>query len=104
MRTILVSIRWWRWYAIKGLSVTFGLVVDAPWARGAYVAPVVFGLRVHQRVAVDLRGGGEHKACTPGAGKSEGVVGAQRTGLEYLYGDAPEVGWARGGGEMVDLV
>src|ERR687897_2118561 len=52
----------------QGLGITFGLIVDAPWARGAYVAPVVFALRVHEWVAVDLRGGSEHKAGPLGAG------------------------------------
>src|SRR5215208_684370 len=88
----------------QGLGVTLGLVVDAPWTRGAYVAPVVLMLRVHERVAVDLRGGGEHKAGPPGAGKSKAVVGTKRAGLKYLNRDAPEVGRARGGGEMVDLI
>jgi hypothetical protein len=31
-------------------------------------------------------------------------VGTQCASLEYLYRDAPEVGWAGGGGEMVDLL
>jgi hypothetical protein len=61
-------------------------------------------LRMHEQVAVDLRGGGEHKAGAPGAGKSKAVVGTKRAGLEYLNRDAPEVGRARGGGEMVDLI
>src|SRR5215207_4499819 len=88
----------------QSLGVTLGLVVDAPHARCAYVAPVVFALRVYEGVAVDLRGGGEHEAGPPGAGKSEAVVSTKCAALEYLYGDAHEVGWARGGGEMVDLV
>src|SRR5215212_12182922 len=61
-------------------------------------------LRVYEGVAVDLRGGGEHKARPPGAGQPEGVVGTQCAGPEYLYGDASEIGRARGGGEMVDFV
>jgi hypothetical protein len=31
-------------------------------------------------------------------------MGAQRAGLENLYGNAPEVGRACSGGEMVDLI
>src|ERR671913_1228811 len=88
----------------QGLGVTLGLVVDTPWAGGAYVAPVFLVLGVHERVAVDLRGGGEHEAGPPGAGKSEAVVSTKCAALEYLYRDAHEVGWARGGGEMVDFV
>ena len=88
----------------QGLGVTFGLVVGAPRARGAHVAPVFLVLRVHERVAVDLRGGGEHEAGPPGSGQPEGVVGALGAGLEYLDGDAPEVGRARCGGEMEDLL
>jgi hypothetical protein len=65
----------------QGFGVTLGLVVDAPWARGAYVTPVFLVLGVHERVAVDLRGGGEHKAGPPGAGNSEAVVGTQSAGL-----------------------
>src|ERR687894_1406206 len=88
----------------QSFGVTLGLVVDAPHARCAYVAPVVFALRVYEGVAVDLRGRGEHEAGPPGAGKSEAVVSCQCAALEYLYRDTHEVGWARGGGEMIDLV
>src|ERR671910_1463121 len=88
----------------QSLGVTFGLVVDAPHACRAYVAPVVFALRVYEGVAIDLRGGGEHEAGPPGASESEAVVSTKCADLEYLYRDAHEVGWARGGGEMVEFV
>src|SRR5918999_1436620 len=88
----------------QSLGVTLGLVVDAPWARRAYVAPVVFALRVYEGVAIDLRGGGEHEAGPPGASESEAVVSTKCAALEYLYRDAHEVRWARGGGEMVEFV
>jgi hypothetical protein len=64
----------------QGFGVTLGFVIDAPHARGAYFAPVFFVLRVHERVAVDLRCGGQHRAAPPGAGQSEGVVGSLGAG------------------------
>src|SRR5215210_923656 len=88
----------------QGLGVALGLVVDAPYARGADVAAVVLVLGVDERVAVDLGGGGEHEAGAPLEREVQSVVGAYRAGLEYLDGDAPEVLRARGGGEVVDLL
>ncbi len=61
-------------------------------------------LRVHERVAVDFGGGGEHEAGPLGEREVEQVLGTQRAYLEDPYRDALEVGRARGRGKMIYLV
>ena len=75
----------------EGFGEAFGLVVDAPYARRADVAAVVFVLRVDKRIAVDLRGRGEQEAGAFGQRDLQGVVGASRARQEHLYRDALEV-------------
>ena len=55
----------------QGLGVPLGLVVDASRADRVHVAPVLLGLRVDLRVAVDLAGGGEQEAGPVGLGQPE---------------------------------
>jgi hypothetical protein len=43
------------------LGVAFGLIVDAPHPYRVDVAAVVLCLGMDQRVAIDLRRGGEHE-------------------------------------------
>ena len=45
-------------------SVSFRLVVAAANPDGVHVPPVRFRLRVHQRVAVDFAGAGQHELRT----------------------------------------
>ena len=58
------------------LGVALGLVVDAAGADRVHVAPVGLGLGVHLRVAVDLRGRGEHEPGPLLLRQAEHVVGA----------------------------
>ena len=66
------------------LGEALGLVVDAARPDRVDVAPVALGLRVDQRIAVDLRGRGEQEARPLGLGEPERVVGAERADLERL--------------------
>ena len=56
---------------------SFGLVVNAARSDGIDVAPVLFTLRPHQRIAIDFRSRSEQICCAFGFGQAEGVVGAQ---------------------------
>ena len=47
-----------------------------------------FGLRMHERVAVDFRGGGEQKPGALVLGQSQRLVGAQRTDLRVWMGSS----------------
>ena len=68
----------------QGLGVALGLVVDAARADRVDVAPVVLGLRVHQRVAVDLGRRGQQEAGALGLGEAERVVGAVGADLQRV--------------------
>ena len=86
------------------LGVALGFVVHAPRADRVDVAPVGLGLRVNERVAVDLRGRGEEETCTLGLGETEAIVRAESADLQDLDRDPLEIGWRRGAGEMHDGV
>jgi hypothetical protein len=64
-----------------GFHITLGFIVYATWANRVYIPPVFFGLRVYQRIAIDLTGGSHQD---PGAfifGKTQAIV---RTHGSYL--------------------
>jgi hypothetical protein len=82
------------------LGKALGLVVDAARADGVDVAPVALRLRVHLRVAVDLRGGGEEVARTLVLGQTQCVVGSQRADLERRDGMLQVVVGAGRGSEV----
>ena len=82
------------------LAEPLGLVVHAARADRIDVAPVVLALRVHQRVAVHLRGRREQEARALGLGHAERVVRAERADLQGLDGqlevvDRGEAGLAK---------
>jgi hypothetical protein len=69
----------------QGLGKPLGLVVHASRADRIDVAPVVLGLRVHGRVAVDLAGGGEDETGAVPVREAQRVLGsvaAHGQGLE----------------------
>ena len=86
------------------LGETFCLVVDAADADRVHVAPVRFGLRVHLRVAVGLRGAREQQARALRLGEAQRLVGAERADLQDLDRQALEVRRARRRGEVQDRV
>ena len=63
---------------------SLGFVVDTSWPDGVHISPVRLGLRMHERVAVDLRGRSHEELRTLGLGQSETVVGPQTSDLEGL--------------------
>ena len=78
-----------------GFGEALGFVVDAAGAHRIDVAPVVLALRVHEGIAVDLRGGGEEEAGAPGLGEAESAIGPERADLEGLDGIIEVVDRAR---------
>ena len=87
-----------------GLGKTLGFVVTAARADGVDVAPVFFGLRMHQRVAVNFRGGGDQEARVFVLGQAERLVRAQRADLQGLDRDLQVINRAGGRGEMPDVI
>ncbi len=86
------------------LGVALGLVVDAARADRVDVAPVVLGLGVDLRVAVDLAGRGEQEAGALELGDAEHVMGAVRADLERVQRQPQVVDRAGRRGEVVDEV
>ena len=78
------------------LRVPLAFVVDAARADGVDVPDVLLDLRMHQRIAVDLAGGGEDEAGAVPLGQLQAVLGAERSGPERL--DRQPVVGPRGGG------
>jgi len=68
------------------LGEALGFVVAAARANRVYVAPVVFGLRVDQGIAVHFRGRSQEKARPLVLGQPQGLVGAQRADFQGLDG------------------
>src|SRR5439155_1027557 len=64
----------------QGLGEALGLVVDRARPDRVDVAPVVLRLRVDERVAVDLGGGGQDESGALVPGQVQGVQGAQAAG------------------------
>ena len=83
-----------------GLGEALGLVVNAARADGVDVAPVGLMLRVYQRVAVNLGGGGYHKDGFLFLGEPQGFVGAQRADFQRGDGELQVIDGGGGAGEM----
>ena len=66
------------------------LVVARPRANGVDIAAVGLDLRVHLRVAVDLRGRGHQHPGPDPVREPEHVDGADRVGLDRLDRIVPE--------------
>ena len=88
----------------QGLGEALGLVVAAARADRIDVAPVFFGLGMHQRVAVDF---GSRRQEEPGVfvfGQAQGFVRAQRTDLQRLDRQLEVINRAGRRGEMPDVI
>ena len=66
------------------LGEPLGFVVDPARPDRIDVAPVVFRLRMDQRIAVDLGGRGEHEAWRLLLGQAQGMDGADRPNLQCV--------------------
>ena len=86
------------------LGVALRLVVDAARADRVDVAPVLLGLGMDLRVAVDLRGRGEQEARALELRHPEHVVGAVRADLQRVQRQPLVVDRARRRGQVVDEV
>ena len=87
-----------------GLGEALGLVVHAARADRVDVAPVVLALRMDERIAVDLGGGGEQEARLLGLGQAERVVRAEAADLERLDRHAQVVDGGGRAREVEDAV
>ena len=65
-----------------GFCEALRLIVNSARADGIHVAPVIFRLRVDERIAVALRGGSQKKSSVLFPSQAEGIVSAQRAHLE----------------------
>jgi len=88
----------------EGFGGAFGLVVDTPWPDRVDVAPVGFGLGMHQRVAIDFRGRGEDEAGARLPRQVQGVVSAHGAHFQGLDGPAVVVVGAGGRREVEEVV
>ena len=86
------------------LAEAFALVVASARADRVDIAPVGFGLRVDQRVAVGFRGRCEQEAGAVAGGQLQQVMGAEAVRQHDLQGDAGEIGRAGRAGQVVDLL
>ena len=86
------------------LGAALAFVVAGAAANGVDVAPVVLGLRMHGRVAIDFRGGGLEDAGADALGQAEAVDGPHDGGLQRLDRVVLIVGRRGGAGEVVNLV
>ena len=69
-----------------GLSKALCLIIDPAWPDRVYVAPILFFLRVDQRIAITFAGGSEEKLGSLGFGQTQGVMSPQGSNLEGLNG------------------
>ena len=85
-----------------GASLAF--VITGPRANRVYIAPIIFGLRVHDGIAVNL-GRGRLKNLGAGSlGQTQHVDGAMHTGFDGLHRIVLIVHRAGGAGQVVNLI
>ena len=87
-----------------GFRETLGLVVAASRADAVDVSPVILGLRVDQRVAVDFRRGSEQEPRGLEPAESERLVGAERANLQGLDRELEIIDRAGWRGKMPDTI
>ena len=86
------------------LGETLGLVVHATRPDRVDVAPVLLVLRVDERVAVHLGGGGQQEACVLLLGEAERLVRAERSDLQRRNRQLLVVDGTRRRGEVKNRV
>ncbi len=82
------------------LGEALGLVVDPPRSDGIHTSPVRLGLWMDLRIAVHLRGAGEHERGALGLCQPQGVVRTQGSHLQGLNRQLQVIHRARGRGEV----
>ena len=86
------------------LGEALGFVVATARADGVHVAPVFLGLRMHERIAVNLRGGGDEEAGVLVLRQAERLVRAERADLQRLDREFQVIHRAGRRGEMPDVI
>lgn len=88
----------------QGFGAALAFIVAGADADRVDVAPVVLGLRVNRRVAVNLAGGSLEDARLQALGQAEHVDGAMHRGLGGLHRVVLIVNGRGGAGQVVDFV
>ena len=86
------------------LGETLGLVVNAARSDRVHVAPVIFLLRMDERIAVAFRGRGQDERRLLGFGETERVMGAERADLQRRDRQLQIIDRARGRREMENVI
>ena len=87
-----------------GFGEPLRLVVDAARTQGVDVAGVVLGLGMDERIAVHLRGAGQHETCVLQARQVESVARAGGARVERLDRHLQVIGRRRGRRQVKDRV
>ncbi len=83
---------------------TLGFIVNAARADRVHVAPVIFLLRMDERVAVAFRGGGQKERRLLGFGETERVMRAERADFQRRDRQLEIIDRARGRSEMENVI
>ena len=74
-----------------GFRETLGFIIDTARSNGVHIAPVVFGLRMDERVAIALGSRGEDEGGAFILGQTERVVRSERADFQRRNRDAQVV-------------
>ena len=87
-----------------GLREALGLIVNATRPDGVHIAPVVFGLRMNERIAVALGSRGEDECRAFVLGQTERVVRSERADFESRNRNAQVIDRAGRTREMPNII
>ena len=88
----------------QGFGAAFAFIIARAGPIGVHVAPVILGLGMNGRIAIDLRGGSLKNPALQALGKTQHVDGAMYAGLGGLHGIVLIVDGGCRAGEVIDLV
>ena len=83
---------------------TFCFIVNAARPDRVHVPPIIFLLRMDERVAVAFGGGGEQERRLLRLRQAKRVVRAERADLQRRNRQFEIINWAGGRGEMEDVI
>ena len=88
----------------QGLGAALAFIIAGPGPDRVDIPPIVLGLGMDGRVAVDLRGGGLKDPALQPLGKAQHVDGAMHARFGRLHGVVLVVDRGGRAGEIIDLV
>jgi len=87
-----------------GFSEAFGFVVHATRTHGIHIAPIVFRLRMDQRIAVTFRGRRLNIGGALSPGQTQGLMSPERTHFQGLNGQFKVINRACRRGKVKDVI